>query len=405
MAGGLGKRRAPLIVAALLVLLAALVLGGAEAATPTKQKRAAVQRLLRLSDVGPGHFFLIFPVEGSTRRPPKILCGRVDPADQERKLKQFLDRHPVSGCFTTYVTFFAIGESPAYHVVGSGALDAGSAAVAAAGLAVAPQLLSHLFDNELPTEVPAPETVGDETRLFRISDYPIFGDEHPGASLLAWRSGRVLAAVFVQGGDEATNDREAVELARVQQGRIESPTPYTRGERYDREAGFEDPAIDVPIYWLGRTFRPERSLPAAKLEGGASVKSLGGGLPQQRLGVYYSNDLQLRTWTAAGWRRFSSTRPGREAIGLHCTKEREVPLEEGSAIVYSAYRRDFESCPKSAPTRHFAVAEIGDTVVAVDLPICRRCNPGGDESPSEANPYNSAAAIRLAVQALRPWPE
>jgi hypothetical protein len=382
---------------AILGLLAVMILRGADAAPPREQKQAAVQRLLRLADVGPGHFFLVIPEEGSDRPPPKLLCGRVDPADQERKLKQFLDRHPVGGCFTTYATFFPVEGDPAYHVVGSGALDTGSPTVAAAGMTVAPQLLSHMFNDELPMAVPASQTVGDETRLFRIAYFPIFGDEHPNASLLAWRSGGVLAAIFVQGG-EATNDREAVEFARVQQQRIENPTPYTKAERYDREVGFEDPAINVPIYWLGRTVKPGRSLPAAKLESGASVERFGGGLPQQRLGIHYTHELELRTWTAVGWKHFSSTRRGRNATDWRCTKETEVPLAEGSATLYAAYDRDYKSCPKGAPTFHFAVAEIGDTIVAVNLPTCKRCNPAEDKSP-----YNSAAGMSAVVKALRPW--
>lgn len=398
MAGWLKGRRAPLIMAAILALLAVAALGGADAAPPKKLKQAAVQRLLRLADAGPGHFFLVFPQEGDDRRSPKFLCGRVDPADQERKLKQFLDRHPVSGCFAVYVTFFAVGESPAYHVVGTGALDAGGPKAAAEGLAVAPQLFSHLFDNEFPTEAPAPETVGDETRLFHIAYFSIFGDEHPSSSLLAWRSGSVLAAIFVQGGDEATNDREAVELARVQQGRIENPAPYTRAERYDREVGFLDPAIDVPIYWLGRTFRPGHALPPARLEGGASTETLGGGLPRQELAVFYANDLLLRTWTARGWKRFSSAPRGRTPIHWRCTRERQIPLAEGSATLYAAYHRDFKSCPKGAPSLHFAVARIGDTIVAVNLPACKRCDPA-----DHGGSYNSAAGMRLAVETLRLW--
>lgn len=399
-----GKRPRLALAAALLVIpaiAAALLLENSDAgadprgvkATVIEKKRAAVQRLLRLHDAGPGHFFLVIPAEGSERRPPKILCGRVDPADQQRKLKAFLSRSPMLiGCFATYVRVFPLGDSPAYHVVGTGAIDTGNSTVAMAGLAVAPQLLSHMFSDELPEEVPPPETIGEETRLFHIADFPIFGDEHPEASLLGWRSGDVLAAIFVQGGDAGANDREAIELARIQQQRIENPTPYTPAERYDREAGFEDPAIKVPIYWLGRAWPP------ARLIGGGAVGTLIDGLPGQKLGIYYSDSIRLATWTATGWERFSKTRQGKQMIGWHCTEAKEVSLAEGSATLYAAYAKDFKTCPPSAPPRHFAVAELGDTVVTVNFLSCRTCNPIDYDTP-----YNTTAGMRAVVKALKPW--
>lgn len=400
-----GRRRLALaaVLFAVAAVAAALVLHEADAgadargakAAAIEKKRAAVQRLLRLHDVGPGHVFLVIPEEGSDRRIPKILCGEVDPADQQRELKAFLDRSPMLiGCFATHVRVFPLGDSPAYHVVGTGAIDAGSPAVASGGLAVAPQLLSHMFSDELPQEVAAPEAIGDETRLFHIADFPIFGDEHPQASLLGWRSGDVLAAIFVQGGDEASNDSEAVELARLQQQRIENPAPYTGAERYDREAGLEDPAIQVPIYWLGR------SLPPLRLVGGGAVGTLVDGLPGQKLGVYYTESVRLATWTAAGWDRFSKTRTGSQMIDWHCTRAKKVRLARGSATLYAAYAKDFETCPRSAPPRHFAVAELGDAVVAVNFLSCRSCDPIDYDTV-----YNTRAGMRAVVRGLRPWPE
>jgi hypothetical protein len=409
MPQALGRRPRLALAATLLVaaaVAATLLLQGSDAgadenrvkAAVIEKKRAAVQRLLRLSDAGPGHYFLVIPEEGRDRRIPKILCGEVDPADQQRKLKAFLDRSPMLiGCFATYVRVFPLEDSPAYHVVGTGAIDTGSSTVAMAGLAVAPQLLSHLFSDEVPEEVPAPETIGDETRLFHIANFPIFGDEHPEASLLGWRSGSVLAAIFVQGGDAATNDREAVELARIQQQRIESPAPYIPAERFDREAGFEDPAIGVPIYWLGRTFDPGGSLPTAKLEGAITPGSSSGGLPGKKLDVYYTHDLNLSTWTAAGWRKFSTTSEARRLMGLPCTKTAQVQLSNGSATIYAAPRRQSTRCASNPPVHYFAVAEIGGTTIAVNLESCPRCNSAADGSA-----YNSIGGMKAVVKALQP---
>jgi hypothetical protein len=404
MRQAVGRRRKLVLVAAVLAaagLIAAVALadpGGSPKQKVIKKKRAAVQRLLRLDDVGPGHFFLVIPEEGTERRPPKILCGQVKPADQQRKLKAFLDQHPMLiGCFATYVRLFPIGDSPAYHVVGTGAIDTGSSTIAMGGMAVSPQLLSHMFSDEPPEEVAAPATIGDETRLFHIANFPIFGGENPEASLLGWRSGGVLAAIFVQGGDPATNDREAVELARAQQQRIENPAPYTPAERYDREAGFEDPAIKVPIYWLGRTFKPGGSLPSAKLEGALAAGSSFDGLPREKLEVYYTHDLGLGLWTAAGWQKFSTTRKARQLTDLPCTKTSRVSLAEGSATLYAAPRRDSTRCSSNPPVHYFAVASIGEAVIAVNLESCPRCNTADGGSA-----YNSMAGMKAVVRALQP---
>lgn len=387
-------------VLAIATVAAVLVVSDSDAGTDPanpKWKQAAVQRLLRLHDLEPGYSFFIAPNEGSEKLPPKIFCGRVEPADQERKLKEFLDAHPIGGCFTAYVRFFPVGESVAGQFIGSGAVATPSPSVAMGGMAVAPQLLSHMFDDEVPAEAPAPETVGDETRLFHIPDFPIFLEENSPSTLVAWRSGRVLAAVFVQGGDQEANDREALAAARSQQRRIEAPTPYLRSERYDREAGFANPAIEVPVYWLERALRPSGSLPPLHLAGALSAGGFFEGLPGQELGVYYSHDVELATWTAPGWEKFAATRRGSQMIEWRCTKTKAVALREGSATVYAAYDRDYKTCPEGAPTRHFAVAELGGAVLAVNLrPACVRCLGG-----YRKDPYNSTAGVMAILRGLQ----
>jgi len=398
------QRRGPAALALALVAIVAVVAlfvvreGDATAESPNpKWKQAAVQRLLRLHDLDPGYSFFIAPNEGSEELPPKIFCGRVEPADQERKLKEFLDAHPIGGCFTAYVRFFPVGDSQAGQFVGSAAVATASPGVAIAGMAVAPQLLSHMFNDELPEEVPAAAAIGDETRLFHIPDFPIFLEEDSPSTLVAWRSGRVLATVFVQGGDDEANDREALALAQSQQRRIEAPTPYLRSERYDREAGFANPSIEVPAYWLGRSLRPPGSLPPLQLAGVLSAGGFFEGLPGQKLGVYYSHDVELATWTEPGWDKFTATRRGSQMIDWRCTKTKKVSLADGSATLYAAYDRDYKACPDGAPTRHFAVAELGGAVVAVNLrSACVKCFEGYRKGP-----YNTAAGVTAVLRALQ----
>lgn len=384
---------------AALALAPALVLVGSDAeaeGAKVGSKRAAVERLLRRQDLGPGYFFLRLPNEG--RPSPQITCDRLEPSDEEPKLAAFLDRYPVSGCFAIYARIFDAGDGrPAPHLVGTGAVDVGSTKGAAALLRVAALTISHGFEDELPKVVPAPAQVGDEAKLFRVENFPIFGEGEREASILAWRSGSAVGAVFAQAGSPEANDQEALQFARLQQQHLEHPTPYTRAERDDTEAGFEDPSIAVPIYWLGRTFKPGGSLPTAKLDGAVAPNSLFKGLPGEKLEIYYEPELSLGTWTAASWQKFSATPKARRLMGPPCTKTARVQLAEGSATLYAAPRRDSKRCASNPPVHYFAVAEIGGVVVAVNLESCPRCNTAAGGSD-----YNSTAGMKAAVKALRP---
>ena len=383
---------------AVLALASALVLAGSDAeagGAKVGSKSAAVERLLRRQDLGPGYFFLRPPNEGQPS--PQITCDRLRPSDEEPKLAAFLDHYPVSGCFAIYVRLFDAGDGrPAPHLVGTGAVDVGSAKGAAGLLRVAALTISHGFEDELPKVVPAPARVGDETKLFRVENFPIFEKGESEASILAWRSGSSVGAVFAQAGSPEANDQEALQFARLQQQHLEHPTPYTRAERDDTEAGFEDPSITVPIYWLGRTFKPGGSLPTAKLDGAVAPNSLFKGLPGEKLEVYYDPELSLGTWTAADWQKFSTTPKARRLMGLPCTKTARVQLAEGSATLYAA-PRDSKRCASNPPVHYFAVAEIGDLVIAVNLESCPRCNTADGGSD-----YNSTAGMKAVVRALQP---
>jgi hypothetical protein len=396
---GKGKMLLAIAAAAALVVSTLLFLGGSEAGADGAEvgsKAAAVERLLRRQDLGPGYFFLRRPNEGQPS--PQITCDRLKPSDEEPKLAAFLDRFPVNGCFAIYVRIFDAGDGrPAPHLVGTGAVDVGSPKGAAALLRVAGLTVSHGFEDELPKEVPAPEQVGDETKLFRVENFQIFGEEEAEASILAWRSGTSVGATYAQAGSPKANDQEAIDLARLQQQHLEHPTPYMRAERDDSEAGFEDPSIAVPIYWLGRSFEAGGALPTAQLEGAVAPNSVFKGLPGEKLEIYYTHELSLGTWTAAGWQKFSATPRARRLMGLPCTKTARVHLAEGTATLYAAPRHKTGPCASNPPVHYFATAEIGGVVVAVNLESCPRCNTAAGGST-----YNSMAAMKSAVKALQP---
>ncbi len=153
-------------------------------------------------------------------------CNAVEPAEPQPRLAAFIDRFSPAGCTALYTRLFRVdGGQPAPLAVGTGALDAGSLRGAEAGLAVSRELLSHLLDDELPTEVPPLTAIGDATRLFHWEHGGLFAKNEHSSSFLIWRSRNIVASIFVGGGSAAANDREAVELARLQQARIEATHP------------------------------------------------------------------------------------------------------------------------------------------------------------------------------------
>lgn len=395
--------------AAALVLALAFALAqgrsdaGAAAATESAAKRTSAQRmLLRLHDLGLGYFFPTIGAEGAEREPPEITCDKVRPADPEPNVAEFVRRYSPGGCMTLYARIYDVpGDSPTPQMVGTGALDAGSRAAADAGFAVAPELLSHAFLDEALTEVSPPATVGDASRLFHWDEMPpVFGGKRETASVFVWRSGDVLAAVFVASpGSTATNDREAIAFARRQQKHIEHPTPYTAAERYDRDVGLDDPAIEVPVYWLGRSFKPASSLPRTNLQGGSRSYPPPDGLLGQKFEIAYSGELQINSWTARSWKRFLTTPLSERFRTWACTETMEVDLPRGAATLYGAYNRDYADCPDRRPTRYFAIARIGGTVIAVNFVVCRECI-----SPTPSA-YNSFGAMRTIVQGLRLRPK
>ena len=379
--------------AALLSGLSVLALGAA--AGPGKGPPPQ-DNLLRLGDVGRGYFFLRSGGEEGPP-PPKVTCDPLRPADPEPPLAAFLRSYPSRGCYAAYARIFKVpGNRFQEEVAGSGALRTGSAAAASAGLAVAPLLLAHLF-NDRPREAKPPGQVGDNTRLFRWKNVPIVSRKHRDASLIAWRSGRTLAAVLVQGGSPRADDRGALRLARLQQQRIRHPTPYTLAQRYDREALLEDPTIAVPVYWLRRKLNPRHALPIIRLRGGGKPLAQAG-LPEEKLSVYYTHGLQLNSWDAAGWNRFAATPEGSQMISWHCTQSTEIPLARGTATIYAAYARDFANCPATPPRRHFAIVRLGETVIAVDFVSCETC-----EQVRYGGPFNSTVGMEAVAYNLRRW--
>lgn len=391
-------------IALALVSWRALDGGGvaAEASTPADFDAPAQGLVLRLHDLPPGYRATNGSAEFSL---PGLGCAAIEPADPRPRLAAFLRRYSPVGCLALYVRLFRTpGTDPAPLAVGTGALDAGSVDGAEAGLAISRELLSHLLGDKLPKEVPAPEPIGDATRLYHWDSGGLFEADEDSSSFLVWRSGTVVASIFVAGGNAAANDSEAAELARLQEARIETPTPYTRAEADDIEVPLEDPALKMPVYWLGRTFTPDSGFPAMKLvDTGSST-----GPASAWVGLAYavhpngphSEGLFVDLWSVKRWKRLQAR--GRPfPSSLRCpTVHKADRIRTGAAIL-----RGFEPYDWRCRDRHHRTwalrVRFGRVVVTAEtVDICATCAQAG------TGPYNSfkgMAAIARGL-ALRPRP-
>jgi hypothetical protein len=214
------------LIAAFAIASLLLLLPGGGGADAAGKRTPGRRMLLRPHDLGPGFYLLDFGDDGPYR--PALFCDLVHPATPPPDLAAWLESDKPRGCFALYGHFQRNGkEFVDPYVVGSSALDTGSEAAAIEGLALSGELLAETASGEAPEEVAPPGDAGDETVAFRWPRTLFFGGRRPPGTLIAWRSGDVLAAVFVEGDSQKVDDARALRFARLQQRkRIERPSPF-----------------------------------------------------------------------------------------------------------------------------------------------------------------------------------
>jgi hypothetical protein len=356
--------------------------------------------LLRLHDLPPGYIGSLVSAETG----PLDQCDYLHPAEPQAKLAAFIDRYSPRGCFGIYVRLYRVpGSQPAPPVVGTGALDAGSTEAAEAGLAVVPELISHITDDLVPEVVAPTEIIGDATRLLHWKKVPsLFKPGYSSGSFLAWRSGSVLGTVFVDGFRLAADDRIAAELAHIQQSRIEHPTPYTAAERDDTEVPLEDPTLEVPIYWLGRHFAPEHGLPSLQLLDTGSVTRSSPRAP--RANLFYSDHrnlnhaeaVYLNLWSPRQWKQLEG-KPGKLPSSLRCATPTRLKLPHGHALIYRGFEGTRGPCPARRRGSYTARVYLGRVVITAETgSICAVCFGAGTGA------YDSLAGMKAIVKRLAP---
>jgi hypothetical protein len=365
------------------------------------------EMVLRLGDMprGFGNGYL-----GEGRRSDGLLCEAFsEPSAQHGAMVGFVRRYRPRGCIAAYDIRYEIPrEQPVAPVVFSGVLALGGAAAAKHAWSLVPIMLGRSLILGSPREVETALRVGVRTRLFHTPRawFPYLLRGKHKASLLAWRSGNTVAAVVAMGGSVATNDRVVAELAPRQQAHVLEPTPYTAAERSDAEVGLDDPAIDIPVYWLGPVFEPGGGLPSTWLyESGYGGRPI----PEERTGDYAEGpyapleviyeSIRLATWTPQTWKVFARSKTAKAITSWKCTRTRTVTIPGGSATIFGGYKKNYARCPKKAPQAFTAWVDLAGLKIVVNPP------PAPDFIET-VNPYGSFKGMEAIVRALveRPKP-
>jgi hypothetical protein len=296
----------------------------------------------------------------------------------------------------------SIGFERLYTVPGTGATPLSvrslamvlpSPAAAAKALALGPELFEYtLFTGNFKGYGGPSPSLSEEARRWDTNRGAAPGLRNLPGTLLVWRQGSVLSAIYAVSTTYTVAEHGAYEAADRQQAHVFAPSPYLAAEAEDQATFLDNPNIKVPIWWLGPAFEPK---------GGRSSYFQGayvGGresLPGRELSVEYSEGPRLDTWTSSGWAKFSRTATGRRGWSWHCTRSRTVKLAHGHAVIYGSYRRDEATCP-SQPAEHFSAhVFLPGVVIAIGEATNSYTLSFGTDS------YNSWRGLTAVVKALR----
>jgi len=366
------RRRRAIVLPALLCLAALLAATTLRAdAAPRHSGPDQTRLLLRFSDLVLGYMNFDFS-EGENR---PIFCSQLThPEDTPPKLKRFILRFHPRGCIGAFFRLFAPpGREQGPRFIGTGVMALGSDRAADAAWRMVPILLGRLLGGQPPREVDPGIRIGDATRRFHTTLQGEAGFLGSRTSFLVWRSGNTLAVVETFGPKLGEDDRNATQLAPLQQAHIENPTRYTGAERYDAEVPLDDPALKQPVYWLGRNFKPTGLSPTRLADADTFASQTEREKTGKEIRLAYENAdsdyLVIDEWNPRQWQVFQKSKLSHTLVSWHCTETRTVQLPEGTATIYAGYKRDYRKCPTGPPTSFTARASLPGAFVSVETPF------------------------------------
>jgi hypothetical protein len=366
-----GKIAAVLVLTSLLAVLgvAFAAAPGASAESLSPAERRAQESSLRLAELPAGYVLGEGWYCGAPLRPSE----EEDIFEQEEHkpptpYEAFLERNDPGFCLFDYdQLYLPAGEAERPNSIESFTFALPSAAAAAEALAsarVSKEIATYITRDEGFYPIGAPPPVGEGSLLFHTNLYHAWRRTHLAGSLVLWRDGEIVAGIFAAGAKIGIDDAAAAHYAALQQALVESPRPYKNTEAEDIPTWLGNPDLTVPVYWLGREFKPGHG---------------------------------LDSWTPAGWRRFTKTEVGRRQWSWYCTRSQTVQLPHGHAVIYAAYKKDYKTCPGFAPHHFSAHVYLPGAVIAIGEATCRYCQ-------GELNPdFASFPTMKAIVHGLHRW--
>jgi hypothetical protein len=375
-------RAALTLLPAVVVSTALVGCGGAHHTASEPTDPAALT--LRLSDLPPVY-----------KRGDDSGCGPLGLEDAPPALASLVRAEKPNACVIQLERAYG-GEPP---LIESAAVTFTGEGGAERALAIDNQIVPYLM-GELPdtvTRVEAPARIGDATTVLATRNALVQGRTGAPGYVVVWRADAVLGAVFVAGVPEAIASERAVELARLQQRRIENPEPVA--QESDAEVALDTPGIGVPVYWLGSSFAPGGGLPALELTDAAVLGPGGGPGNRVKLDYYsasYVGGVHLDIWEPAAWTRFRETRLGKVVWSWACTTATPMAIGGGRTTVYAGHSADPQPpCPAGPPDIFLAEVHLGGAVLTVNMPYCYTC------THTRPGDYNSRAGVEAVVRGLR----
>jgi hypothetical protein len=242
---------------------------------------------------------------------------------------------------------------------------------------------------------PAP-AIGDQAVLLRGAD---------GSATVVWRSGSTLAALLAGNGLQrapAVDAQTAVALATAQQARIAAPAPLRFADNDASLVALDDPALDLPVLWLGPQLPRRGALPALRLlysePADRAAARLGFG-PIMLYGRRHARaDVILQLGRRGVLRRPAIRRELRRLRRDPCSRIDRLSLADGRATIFVRRPRcpplNVEDTP-DALADAAAVAILRGVVVFLSADDCTNCH-------GPVSRYESVAGMRRLVRALQP---
>jgi hypothetical protein len=216
-----------------------------------------------------------------------------------------------------------------------------------------------------------------------------------------------MVAVVFAGGEGMTLEQApkvALDLARKQQVRIEHPSAEAPNNKMDPELPLNDPSLDVPVYWLGREFRPS-ALPELHLASTANYPGSngvpGGFTAELDYGSADRKTYGIKLWVFRpdAFEKFKHGVIGRIVGDAPCAKATKLDVPGGRAVIWGGFAKPARPpCPSRPYDRYVPYVYLKGAVVTVNHPWC--IYPCG--TPLKASdPYNTARGIAAIAKALR----